>query len=84
MHLHGVALSEAQGQLTFTLPYIFIVFVMRILSQCPQTDAGIRRTVQIFFFFQRYYEVKNGSGAHLASYQMGTRRTFPGGKTAGE
>jgi hypothetical protein len=27
--------------------------------------------------------VQNGSGAHPASYPMGTRESFPGGKAAG-
>jgi hypothetical protein len=27
--------------------------------------------------------VQNGSGAHPASYPMGTRDSFPGGKAAG-
>jgi hypothetical protein len=30
-----------------------------------------------------YYRVQTGSGAHLASYPMGTRGSFPGGKAAG-
>jgi hypothetical protein len=29
------------------------------------------------------YRVQNGSGAHSASYPMGTRGSFPGGKVAG-
>jgi hypothetical protein len=29
------------------------------------------------------YRVQNGSGAHPASYPMGTRGSFPGGKAAG-
>jgi hypothetical protein len=30
-----------------------------------------------------YHRVQNGSGAHPASYPMGTRGSFPGGKAAG-
>jgi hypothetical protein len=30
-----------------------------------------------------HYRVQNGSGAHPASYLMGTRGSFPGGKAAG-
>jgi hypothetical protein len=30
-----------------------------------------------------HYRVQNGSGAHPASYPMGTRGSFPGGKAAG-
>jgi hypothetical protein len=34
-------------------------------------------------FFLRH-RIQNGSGAHPASYLMGTRDSFPGGKAAGE
>jgi hypothetical protein len=30
-----------------------------------------------------HHHVQNGSGAHPASYPMGTRGSFPGGKVAG-
>jgi hypothetical protein len=33
--------------------------------------------------FSLHYRVKNGSGAHPASYQMGTMGSIPGGKAAG-
>jgi hypothetical protein len=33
--------------------------------------------------FSLHYRVQNGSGAHRASYPMGTRVSFPGGKAAG-
>jgi hypothetical protein len=33
--------------------------------------------------FSLHYRVQNGSGAHLASYPMGTKGSFPGGKAAG-
>jgi hypothetical protein len=33
--------------------------------------------------FSLYQRVQNGSGAHPASYLMGTRGSFPGGKVAG-
>jgi hypothetical protein len=32
--------------------------------------------------FSLHHCVQNGSGAHLASYPMGTRVSFPGGKAA--
>jgi hypothetical protein len=32
--------------------------------------------------FPLYHHVQNGSGAHPASYPMGTRGSFPGGKAA--
>jgi hypothetical protein len=33
--------------------------------------------------FTLHHRVQNGSGAHPASYQMGVRDYFPGGKVAG-
>jgi hypothetical protein len=33
--------------------------------------------------FSLHHRVQNGSGAHPASYQMGIRGSFPGGKAAG-
>jgi hypothetical protein len=33
--------------------------------------------------FSFHHRVQNGSGAHPASYPMGTRGSFPGGKAAG-
>jgi hypothetical protein len=32
--------------------------------------------------FSLHHRVKNGSGAHPASYPIGTRGSFPGGKAA--
>jgi hypothetical protein len=33
--------------------------------------------------FSLHHRVQNGSGAHQASYPMGKRGSFPGGKAAG-
>jgi hypothetical protein len=33
--------------------------------------------------FSLHHRVQNGSGAHPASYPMGTRGSFPAGKAAG-
>jgi hypothetical protein len=33
--------------------------------------------------FSLHHRVQDGSGAHPASYSMGTRGSFPGGKAAG-
>jgi hypothetical protein len=33
--------------------------------------------------FSLHHRVQNGSGAHPASYPMGTRGSFPGGKAVG-
>jgi hypothetical protein len=34
-------------------------------------------------YFSLHHRVQNGYGAHPASYPMGTRGSFPGGKAAG-
>jgi hypothetical protein len=34
--------------------------------------------------FSLHHRVQNGSRSHSASYPMGTRGSFPGGKAAGE
>jgi hypothetical protein len=34
--------------------------------------------------FSLHHRIQNGSGDHPASYPMGTRSSFPGGKAAGE
>jgi hypothetical protein len=33
--------------------------------------------------FSLHHRIQNGSGAHSASYRIGTRGSFPGGKAAG-
>jgi hypothetical protein len=33
--------------------------------------------------FSLHYRIQNGSGDHPTSYPIGTRSSFPGGKTAG-
>jgi len=49
---------------------------------CPQIycDSSFQN---VFRFTVRNHSVQNGSGAHTASYPMGTRGSFPGGKAAG-
>jgi hypothetical protein len=44
-------------------------------------DQGFesRQALEIFLFTR----VQTGTGAHLASYPIGTRGSFPGGKAAG-
>jgi hypothetical protein len=43
---------------------------------------GVRVLVELGNF-SPHYRVQTGSGAHPASYPMGTRGTFPVGKAAG-
>jgi hypothetical protein len=45
-------------------------------GSCVRFPAGARN-------FSLHHRVQNGAGAHQASYPMGTRGSFPGGKEAG-
>jgi hypothetical protein len=46
-------------------------------------DSGVRFPAGAVNFFL-HHRVQNGSGAHAASYPMGTGGSFPGGKAAGK
>jgi hypothetical protein len=50
-------------------------WTIRVLRVQFQAEAGN---------FSLNHRVQNGSGAHPASYPVGTRGSFPGGKAAGE
>jgi hypothetical protein len=51
---------------------------------CGLDDQGSRVRFQAGAGnFSLHHRVQNGSGAHPASYQMGTRGSFLGGKAAG-
>jgi hypothetical protein len=53
-------------------------------SRCSSVSIVTElRVGQPGFDFRHRHRVLNGSGAHPASYQMGTRGSFPGGKEAG-
>jgi hypothetical protein len=48
-----------------------------------QIYNGIKRFPASAGNFSLHHRVQNGSGAHPASYPMGTRGSFPGSKAAG-
>jgi hypothetical protein len=51
---------------------------------CGMDDRGSRvRFPAGALNFSLYHRVQNGSEAHPASYPMGKRDSFPGGKAAG-
>jgi hypothetical protein len=65
------------------------IFRSRDSSVCIALDYGLDdRGSRVPFpagteNFSLHHRVQNGSGAHPASYPMGTRDSFPGNKTAG-
>jgi hypothetical protein len=72
-----------------TFPYIYIDVLSRDSSVGIVPDYGLDDGVSRVRFparagnFSLHHRVQNGSGAHPASYPMGTRGSFPGGKAAG-
>jgi hypothetical protein len=73
-------LVKAEGQLYLYLFY-FNVTKRKLLSVTAYGVLGFdsRRGQGISL----HHRVRNGSGAHPASYPMGTRGSFPGSKAAG-
>jgi hypothetical protein len=69
----------ANGSCTFS-------HTMKNVWFCPCVEA-LQSTVIRFLAgagnFSLHHRVQNGSGAHPASYPMGTRGSFPGGKASG-
>jgi hypothetical protein len=57
----------------------FDTYVRSLPKRLDDWRFESRQGLVIFFF---HYRVQTGSGAHPASYPMGTRGTFPGGKAA--
>jgi hypothetical protein len=56
-----------------------------IAPGCGLDDRGSRfRFPKRAGNFSLHHRIQNGSGAHTASYPMGTRGYFPRGKAAGE
>jgi hypothetical protein len=74
--------------------FLFYVYVIQ-KSKSPDGSVGIAlgyglddRGSKVRFpagagNFSLHHRLQNGSGAHPASYPMGTRGSFPGGKAAG-
>jgi hypothetical protein len=78
---------------TTTLPYVFMTWYL--VKHKSDSSVGIAlgygmddRGSRVRFpagvgNFSVHHRVQNGSGAHPASYPMGTRGSFPGGKATG-
>jgi hypothetical protein len=84
---------------TFTFTFTFIFFPCFNFLFCTEKsrDSSVGRALgyglddrgsRVRFLagagnFSLHHRVQNGSGAHPASYPMGTRGSFPGSKAAG-
>jgi hypothetical protein len=75
--------------------YLPLVLLMYLAIKCRDSPVGIALCYELddqgssvrfpvgAGNFSLHHRVQNGSGAHPASYPMGTRGSFPGGKAAG-
>jgi hypothetical protein len=82
MCLHGVVLSWGEHRDNFTFTLHFISHDLRY-SGYGLDDRGSRvRFPAGAGNFSHHHRVQTGSGTHSASYPMGTRGSFPGGKVA--
>jgi hypothetical protein len=59
------------GKMMMMMMMIIIIIIITITTTTTTTN------------FSLHHRVQNGSGAHSASYPMGTRGSFHGGKEAG-
>jgi hypothetical protein len=75
----------------FVSPFVVVVIIIikshyssvGIALGCGLDDRGSRvRFPAGDGNFSLHHRVQNGSGTHPASYSMGTRDSFPGGKAA--
>jgi hypothetical protein len=57
----------------------FVVFITRLAGRSFIAGANAAGAGN----FSVHRRVQNGSGAHLLSYPVGTRGSFPGGKAVG-
>jgi hypothetical protein len=58
------------------IPHIIVILLLLLLNYILEFFVGAGN-------FSLHHRVQNGSGAHPASYPMGIRGYFPGGKAAG-
>jgi hypothetical protein len=80
---------------SLTAPSVFIIHNLPIVTQSRDSSVGIAlgyglddrgsrvRFLAVAGNVSLHYRVQNGSGAHPASYPMGTRGSFPGVKRPG-
>jgi hypothetical protein len=79
--------KSAVVYIKFAIKNIFIIVYSSVgialgygLDDCV---SRVRFPTGVGNFSLLYYHVQNGSGAHPASYPMGTRGSFPGDRAAG-
>jgi hypothetical protein len=90
--LSGSSFEGTWGFITYTLSFKLSHKQMKsrdgsvdVALGCGLDDRGSRvRFPAGAGNFSPHHRVHNGSGAHPASYLMGTRCSFPGGEAAGE
>jgi hypothetical protein len=67
-----------------SVPYILISSSVGIALGYGLDDRGSRvRFLAVAGNLSLHHRVQNGSGVHPASYPMGTKGSFPGGKSGG-
>jgi hypothetical protein len=64
------------SQRVFVVVVVVVVVVSFVIDSTVRFPAGAGN-------FSLHHRVQNGSGTHPASYPMGTRGSFPGGKAGG-
>jgi len=80
----GCARDERSGWAGQIHMHSFSLFiVVKIHYAYQKRDINFSNIIQQNFINSPHYHVRNSSGAHPASYPMGTRGSFPGGKAAG-
>jgi hypothetical protein len=75
-------MNSADITLHAVIHFTFFYFYIYIYGKMFQTNIGYNKFL-ILHNFSLHQHVQNGSGAHPASYPMGTRGSFPGGEAAG-
>jgi hypothetical protein len=67
---------------TFAFTSLFITYIYIYIYGLDDRGSRVRLPAGAGNF-SLHHRVQNGSGVHPASYPMGTRGSFPGGKAAG-
>jgi hypothetical protein len=76
LNLHAITLAPLGGESRDSSVGIALGYGLDDRGSGVRLPAGAGN-------FTLHHRVQNGSGVHPASYPMGTRGTFPGGKAAG-
>jgi hypothetical protein len=81
--LDNVQCSSTEGlTATWTVPVDLFMHNIIIQDGLDDRDSRVRFPAEAGNF-SLHHRVQNGSGAHPASYPMGTRGSFPGAKRPG-